>query len=530
MASDLTCDVAVIGGGPSGLSLAALVARHGWRVVVFERHPTRYGLPRAGHVDHEVLRILQGIGAHQPLIDDEGVLEAYEWKNASGDILLHFVAETSSVSGFKKDTMMYQGVLDDALYVSLERYHSATVMFGTTVVGVQQDDTGVGLSIVDSALRPSGQPEAGVGRREIRARYVIAADGAGSKVRDEMLRIPRTDKGFNEEWLDVDLRIKRPLPPGIDGQWCDPSRPIYIGSLGARHHRFECALLPGEKAADVVKPEMAWKIMGKYGVGPEDVDIIRQVVYTFEARIATQWQSRRIFLVGDAAHTMPPHMGQGLCSGIRDASNLAWKLDLVLRGAAEDRLLETYQVERHPHVEHWIDTSIAVGLISQVLDPDIAAERDAKLLSGDVPPLPAPPSLTSGALVTDGSGSSTPPVGELFPQAPVTVGDKHGLLHDVVGHGFLLISAADDESPLNGEARAVLERIDATVLRIGDGANGTLRDETGRIVAFLAETGTVVALIRPDYYVAGAVATVQDTSAMLAKVATALQVRAKVNV
>ena len=101
--------------------------------------------------------------------------------------------------------------------------------------------------------------------------------------------------------------------------------------------------------------------MGKYGIGPEDIEPIRQIVYTFEARIAERWRDGRVFLIGDAAHTMPPHIGQGLCSGMQDAGNLAWKLDLVLRGVTEDSLLDTYEVERRPHVTSWIEVSLAVG-------------------------------------------------------------------------------------------------------------------------------------------------------------------------
>ncbi|RZU74951.1 3-(3-hydroxy-phenyl)propionate hydroxylase [Micromonospora kangleipakensis] len=517
-------DVAVVGGGPSGLTAAALLARQGWKVVVFEKHSGRYGLPRAGHVDHEVLRILQGVEAHQPVIDDEFVQTTYEWRNGSGQTLLRFDFGGVSVSGFKPDTMMYQPVLEDALYDSLAVADTATVLHSSTVTAVEQEDEGVRITVADTVYSPAGEPEPGQRSRTYSAKFVIAADGARSQIRDEVLRTGRVDKGFNEEWLDVDVRILRPLPEGIDGQWCDPARPMYIGALGKRYHRFECALLPGETAEQALRPEMAWEVMGTYGVGPDDVEIVRQIVYTFEARLADVWRTERVFLLGDAAHTMPPFMGQGLCSGIRDASNLAWKLDLVMRGAAEPSLLDTYQQERYPHVEHWIDTSITVGSISQVLDPEIAAARDAQLLAGELPPLPPPPRLISGALSCDGSGLSRPPVGELFPQAEVNVGDRSGLLHDVVGHGFLLVSAGGPPN-LDDAARAVLQTLCARVLVLGDGTDGTVRDETGRIRAFFADNQISAALVRPDYYVSSAATTMDCASDAVREVAAPLSLR-----
>ncbi len=499
-------DVAVIGCGPSGLTAAALLAARGRQVVAMERHPGRYGLPRAGHIDHEVLRIVQAVGAHRAILDDDPELESYLWYNAAGDVLLNISFDDVSVSGLRSDFMMFQPVLDDALYDALASYPTATVTLGAGVTGLVPGADGVTLTGDRTVKDASGSTVATGETFSVEATYVIAADGAGSRVRDEILRIPRQDKGFNENWLDIDVRIKRPLSADINGQWCDPARPIYIGPLGARHHRFECALLPGETVEDVLRPEMVWEILSKYDVGPDDVEPFRQIVYTFEARIAERWRDGRVFLLGDAAHTMPPHMGQGLCAGIRDAANLAWKLDLVLGGQADETLLDTYELERKPHVNVWIDTSIAVGSISQVLDPVVAAERDDKLLSGDMPPLPPPPGLTAGVLSLDPHGQPVPPAGTLFVQAPIesTMGD--GLLHDVVGHGFLVVSAAGDpRTSIDADADSVLRTIGATVIWIGDGQDGSFRDPTGRMKAFFEESGLAVAVARPDYYVAGAV-------------------------
>jgi hypothetical protein len=229
-----------------------------------------------------------------------------------------------------------------------------------------------------------------------------------------------------------------------------------------------------------------------------------------------------VFLVGDAAHTMPPFMGQGMCSGIRDASNIAWKLDLVLRERADDALLDMYEQERRPHVATWISVSLAVGRVSHVLDPAVAAERDAKILAGEMPPLPDSPTLTGGVLQAD----ARRPVGELFVQGPVETATHSGLLHDVFGHGFLLVSAdGDPRTAIDAEAAAVLRSIDATVIWLGDDGARAFKDPTGATYAFFEEAGAAAVLVRPDHYVAGAVDDLSELSAMVAELGSKLSLR-----
>jgi 2-polyprenyl-6-methoxyphenol hydroxylase-like FAD-dependent oxidoreductase len=524
-------DVAVIGCGPSGLTMASLLASRGWKVIALERHPERYGLPRAGHLDHEVLRIVSAVGAHQGVLDDNSDLKSYVWHGAQGDLLLDFPVHYATTSGFQSDVMMFQPVLDDGLYDALGRYPSATVMLGADVTGLEQGDDVVALPVERMTRDASGVTVRTGEAFQIEAAYVVAADGAGSRIRDRVLLIPREDKGFNEDWLDIDVRIKRPLPPEINGQWCNPARPIYIGPLGARHHRFECALLPGETHEHALRPEMVWELLEQYNLGPDDVEPFRQIIYTFEARIAERWRAGRVFLVGDAAHTMPPHMGQGLCAGIRDAGNLAWKLDLVLGGAADESLLDTYELERRPHATTWIDTSLAVGRVSHVLDPVVAAERDAMILSGNMPPLPAPPILSNGIVQVDPGGVPVPPVGTQYVQALIETATGDGPLHDVVGHGFLVVSSAGDpRSAIDPPAESVLDAIAATVLWLGDGdEEGSFRDPTGRTRTFFDEFGVVAVVVRPDYYVAGAVAELADLSDLIQELGTKMHLAVRVD-
>jgi 2-polyprenyl-6-methoxyphenol hydroxylase-like FAD-dependent oxidoreductase len=508
-------DVAVIGCGPSGLTAAALLASRGWSVIALEKHPRRYGLPRASHLDHEIVRIVQEVGAHEPIFEDNDAFSSYRWYGANGQLLFELPISDTSISGFQSNFIIFQPVLDGALYDALERVPTATVELGAEVTALDATADGVTLTVVQAGDTFT-----------VEAAYVIAADGAGSSVRDRILQIPREDFGFNEKWLDIDSRVKRPLPREIYGQYCDPSRPAYIGPLGRRHFRFECALLADETEEEVLRPENVWEVLGRYGVGPDDIEPIRQIVYTFEARIAERWRDGRVFLVGDAAHTMPPFMGQGMCSGIRDASNLAWKLDLVLRGVAGDSLLDSYEAERRPHATTWIESSLAVGRVSQVLDPVVAAERDAKILAGEMPPPPESPTLTAGVLQLESDGSARPPVGGLFVQAPIESATGDGLLHDVVGHGFLVVSVAGDpRAAIDADAEGALQAIGATVIWLGDAGPGAFRDPTGATQAFCDEAGAAAMVVRPDHYIAGAVRDLSELSPLVVDLASKMSVR-----
>lgn len=508
-------DVIQVGLGPVGLTMAALVGRYGHTIAAFERWSSMYNLPRAGHIDHEIMRILQSVKAADPVAADAYEAEHYIWKNAKDEVLLDFPWGQHGISGWHSDYMMYQPVLEDALYSRIVDDPNVTTFRGWEVVAIR--DQGEYFEVM--ARREAAPASAyGPARDEetitLRGRYLIGADGARSFVRN-WLGIERVDLGFNEKWLDVDMRRHRPMSLDFDmGQICDPARPLFLAPLGKRHRRFEWALLPGETAEELSQPEVAWRLLAKLGVTPEDVSIVRQHVYTFEARIAKEWQRGRVFLIGDAAHTMPPFQGQGMCSGMRDANNLAWKLDLVLRGVAAEALLTTYQPEREPHVRDWVIISIESGKVSCTLDPKVAEERDAAFRAGNIPPIPEIPTLRAGVLHRGEAGVVSPPVGHLSLQARVRNGEENGLFDDIVGPGWVIISIAGDlDAVLSDAQREVLETLRAHVVRLvppGHRDGNAIEDVEGSYRDYLRSLGWEAIVIRPDFYVFGGVSELSD--------------------
>ncbi len=503
-------DVAIVGYGPGAQALAALLARAGHRILACERYPHLHNLPRAGHIDHEALRLVQAVGDAETFATTLWeVRDDYVWLNARGEQLMLQPAHApeEAISGWWSDYTQWQPNLE-AVFDTAARASGADVRLGWQAVALDPADDAVELVLERTALDGHGRIVLTGERRSVHARYVVGADGAGSFVR-ETLGIERADLGADQRWLDVDMRTKQPIPftPNI-GQICDPARPRMLMPLGATHRRFEWMLLPHETIEEMERPEVAWSLLEEFGVTPETHEIARQVVYTFQARIARQWREGNVLLSGDAAHTMPPFAGQGLLSSLRDSSNLSWKLDLVLRGHASADLLDTYETERRPHVLAWTDISLAEGRVSCELDPMRAAERDRRLLAGEAAVPHVLPQLGPGVLqrVPDAL------VGGLGLQARVAVPGRRGRFDDLAGgrRWALVARGGDPASHLGDAERAALDRLGAVVAEVlpahANPRPGAVVDIQGRYGAWFDEHGVAGVLVRPDFIVFGAVA------------------------
>ncbi len=279
---------------------------------------------------------------------------------------------------------------------------------------------------------------------DVRCRYAVGCDGANSTIR-QVLDIATIDLGFFYDWLIVDIVLdeQRVYDP-INVQVCDPARPTTVVSGGPGRRRWEFMRRPDETLDDLNSTDAAWRLLAAWDVTPDNATLERHAVCTFTACHATRWQNDRVLLAGDAAHLMPPFAGQGMCSGIRDVANLAWKLDLALGRRGGDSVLDSYTEERLPHARAVIDFSIELGRIICVSDPAEAAARD-ELMRGmftetaaSIPPLPP----IVGALLPD----DDPVAGHLFPQGMVAVGGARKRFDDVHGVGWRMVTVTIDAS------------------------------------------------------------------------------------
>jgi 2-polyprenyl-6-methoxyphenol hydroxylase-like FAD-dependent oxidoreductase/catechol 2,3-dioxygenase-like lactoylglutathione lyase family enzyme len=513
----LDVDVAIVGYGPVGQALAGWLGRAGHRVAAFERFREIYRLPRAVHLDHEVMRLLQSLDVAEELEPQFVPVHDYEWFGADGAPLLRLAAPQPAVSGWASDYMFFQPALEDVLDRCARSQPTVTVERGWVAEGLVNAAKGAELTVRRVRESDDGALTATDETRTVRARWVVGADGANSFVR-EACGIARRDLGFQERWLVVDaephdMQALAHLP--IACQWCDPTRPTTHVQSGPRHHRWEFMLLPGETAAEFEDPRRVRTLLEPF-YRPEHGPVTRSAVYEFRSMLAERMRDQRVLLVGDAAHVTPPFLGQGLCSGLRDAANVAWKLDLVLRGLASEALLDTVDPERQPVNEWVINLAIQLGKVLCELDPDAAAERDAGMrAAASLPPLELAP-LSGGLLHRVGQDRGDPLAGKLGLQGQIAAAGREGRFDDVAGRGFaLVVASGDPRTALAVEQRTLLDALDATVVSLDPHAPDGIRDLDRRLTAWLQAHDTYAVLVRPDFYVFGSAASPAELPALL---------------
>jgi 2-polyprenyl-6-methoxyphenol hydroxylase-like FAD-dependent oxidoreductase len=495
-------DVAVVGAGPVGLVLAILLAQRGRSVMVLEQWPSAYGLPRAVHFDHEVGRILQscGIGADLRTISEPA--EIYEWRNGQGMTLLRFGRAGAALSGWPFSSMFCQPELEELLNRRAQGLPLLEIRRGVRADGIEPHNDDVAVQYAPVQLGPDHRLiEQLAGAAPVRARYVVACDGANSTVRT-LLGVAVSDRGFFYDWLIVDVIFDTPPvfdPPNL--QICDPARPTTAVSGGPGRRRWEFMRLPDEHIDDLNHAGRAWELLAPWGVHPGNARLERHAVYTFQARAAAHWQVGRTFLAGDAAHQMPPFAGQGMCAGLRDAANLAWKLDLVLAGGAAPELLTTYDQERRPSANAAIDFSIELGKVICVADLEEAARRDegmAAVYDGGTSDAPGLPGITKGLIAAD-----TPLAGEVFPQ-----GELDGRwFDDVHGVGWRLVTVDSNWTGLDPALVDWLQTIDGAVINV--------TGSVSNLVAWFENHNLSWALQRPDFYLFGTATDLDGAAALV---------------
>jgi resorcinol 4-hydroxylase (NADPH) len=490
-------DCTIIGGGPVGLLTAIFLGRAGLEVAVVERWPQPYPLPRACTIDHEALRILQAAGVmaeHSDLFEpSRGNRGGYEFRNGAGELLQVIDWNRVAESGWANTNGFHQPALEAALEQFAAATPGVSIHRGWSFQSLTQDDDGVTVDVARTE-----QPEEST---RIRSRWLVGADGANSSVRSA-LGIEVGDSGFEADWLVVDY-----LPLSIEEDWsafvtqyCDPSQPATAVNSGPGRRRFEFMRRPDMSAAELGKESTAWQLMKPWGVTRENVRLERHAVYTFRGRWACQWRSGNVFLAGDAAHLMPPFLGQGLCAGLRDARSLTWRLSMVHNNLATLEVLDTYGSERLGHVRELIDEAVAAGRVICEQDVDHAAARDAEMRRRSADPMaalqdPPHPRLGEPSLTWPSTGMD----GRLAPQGRVRVGDRVGLFDDIVGGAWQLISLGDLAGIFPNSDASWFRGIGGVIADVS--GEGGLEDVDGDYKNWFSAHRCEVFLARPDFYV-----------------------------
>jgi len=495
-------DVLIAGAGPVGQVLALLLSQLGLRVSVVERWAQPYPLPRAVAMSHDVQRVLRQLGLGEELA---GMIEPwgldghrFVLQDAWGRTLTESRVTLDSESGLANMSGFSQQELEQLLERRVQADPRIDQHRGFTLESLSDDGSGVTATIrAHTGLAPIPDGEL----RTLCAAYAVGCDGANSTVRS-LLRQEMTDLGFNRDWLVVDVVPHTPptwLPFAC--QRLGPVRSTTLVPAGPGRRRWEFMIMPTDDQGNVDTEENAWRLLEPWGVHRDNAELVRQARYTFRGRWANQWRRGRAVLAGDAAHQMPPFMGQGFNSGIRDAANLAWRLALLVDGKGQDSLLDDYAAERCTQVAQIVEQTVLIGQMFCMTDPEECAQRDAGLTglaNLDIQEASQNWLLRGGTLQDDGIG------GNLGLQAAVGTNTRTALLDEIIAPPcFVLLGRDSDPADrLSPPMRAAWQRLGGRSAHFGPGG---LADTDGKYAQWFERLNASVVVIRPDFHVFGGV-------------------------
>ncbi|NGY05922.1 bifunctional 3-(3-hydroxy-phenyl)propionate/3-hydroxycinnamic acid hydroxylase [Solimonas terrae] len=489
-------DVLVVGYGPVGAMVACFLGRYGIRAMIVDKAQSVLRAPRAIALDNEALRIVEMAGVSTDAFD-KVVIPFVKMRSPYWG---HFgtINTSGKIDGHPKLVTFFQPDLERALRESAESYGCLTIRCGVELLDMVDDGSSVRATLKGDDGR----------KHEVRARFVVGADGANSHVR-RLIGQEFQGESYSEDWLIVDaLGVKN----NIDHVEfiCNPRRPTpHMVAPGGRT-RWEFMLAPGESREEMEKDESIKRLLTPWA-DPDKLTIERKAVYRFHARSCERYSKGRVFLAGDAAHITPPFVGQGLVSGMRDALNLTWKLTWVVRGSASSIILDSYDEERRPHAVKMIGLAKKMGQLVMPRSPlkAIIIHGSMRLLR-IIPPVrrfleefgPKPrPEFPSGLFVTGSKGLKK---GAMLPQFSVVDADGKVVQSDaVLGLSFSLVTFDVDVSTrISPETRAAWTAIGGNVVDLQSKTPSRAGGGALRIISDNPLSSNVrggwCAVIRPD--------------------------------
>lgn len=492
-------DVAIVGYGPVGATAANLLGQMGLNVVVIERDPDIYFRARAISTDEEVVRIWQQVGLADRLNADMQPGAGANFVNAAGETFVRLLP-TDRGNGHPPQQFIYQPAVDRVLREGVERFPNVTVLLEHECLRLHQHPDGVELMLADLTTDRF---------KRIRASYVIASDGGSSSIRGQ-LGIGFSGRTFSERWIVIDTKVIQDWPGHDQLRFhCNPERPTVDCPTPLGHHRWEFPVRDEEDEKEFLTEDAIWNVLSAQGISKANVEIIGFACYSHHVRYAERWRVGRVFLAGDAAHAMPPWIGQGMCAGVRDVANLCWKLEAVLRGSLPESVLDTYQTERLPHLKEVTNRAVKTGKLIIERNPLRAAVRDRFFRTVSKVPyfttwlrnhrwLPDA-RYHQGLMAHNGNAA----VGWLIPQPWVTdESNQRVRLDDIIGGTWTILHSGP-------EGRwAAWRSAGVPVIKIAapGSAPGAERivDRDGTLLRWLAQKKVSVVAVRPDGFVYGA--------------------------
>lgn len=482
----IEADVLIVGAGPCGITMANLLGVYGVRAVVIDRELQIIDFPRAVGIDDESLRTCQAAGAVDAVLDDCVQNTPIRYHTSWGRCFAH-VKPSAKPYGWPRRNLFLQPLFEATMRSAVTRFDSIDVRLGHELQSFSQDGSGVTATVTDSTG----------GELLIRSAYLVGTDGGRSTVR-RLADIEMQGSTAPMKWLVVDV-AEDELDMPYSAVFCDTRTPVLMVPLPYRHRRWEFRLADDADDADAMQPEHVLSLLRPRYEGVVMPRVVSSRVYMHHSRIAQTFQRDRVFVAGDAAHLQPPFFGQGMNSGMRDVTNLAWKLAAVVTNRAAPRLVDTYDRERRPHAEQMVWFATRMGklytphnkvtermrsLLFRVLN--VVPGGKEYILQMKFKPMPR---YTNGVVTgVDTAKRSTHPVGRMFGQPMVeTTARRRARLDDAIGPWFAVIGIGHDPAATLSPDRAAwwtaigarFVRIDSPRTRLRPGATplgGTTTD------------------------------------------------------
>lgn len=491
--SEWDADIAIVGCGPVGATLALLLANYGLSSVVLDKENAIYPLPRAVHFDDQIMRVFQSIGIAEELIKVIRYNPGMRFVDPKGDLLLDWPRPSGiSENGWHSSYRFHQPDLETLLRTRLAEHRRSQLISNAEVTDLQQTDSGC---VTSFKHRKSGQ------LATVKSRYVVGCDGANSTVR-KFIGEGVDDLGFNERWIVIDVLLSEDKPELGDFtiQHCGGERPSTYVRGPANRRRWEISLNDTDDSHQITSDDSIWNLLSPW-LSPSEATIERRAVYEFKSTVAKQWRNKRLFIAGDAAHLTPPFMGQGMCAGIRDVANLAWKLAVAVKRDEGEcpsvtGMLDSYQQEREPNVKQYITTAIGLGVLLNSCRTKESLDKAFPNVDGVVQMSSIVPGLGEGL-----KAGSTEHQGHWFPQPLLADGSR---LDDVMKNRAVVLLSSN---------------LWKDYLSSGQDYDGQLQllfsDDEPEIAKQLDARKTQAVLLRPDYYLMGSANNVAELNSML---------------
>lgn len=376
--TDSTLDLLIVGAGPAGLLSAIIAAQCGLSFAVIERRESLHPEPSAHVLKTHTMEVYRRVGVAEAVFAEStptDLQKCVTWCESLGGLsygLLDLEGKKGDVPRFREISPVHaanvpQNVVEPLLHQHLKTVtRSDPVRFGHRLAGFTQDQSSVTAEIQTDA-----------GMKHIRARYLLGADGAGSQVR-RSAGIAMDGPPVLAHFLAIHIRSDaRPLlarfpgvvffirQPGISG--------FFIMHQPVGSQVFMLRIDPAATPPESFDKEKCRAIMDQVIGRPHDYEISSIGDWVMSAQIALRYRAGRVFLVGDAGHRFPPTGGLGLNTGVEDVENLIWKLNAVIRGKAEDALLDSYEVECRPIAIRNTQQSVKNNERMQIIETQLQA-------------------------------------------------------------------------------------------------------------------------------------------------------------